>query len=492
MFRYWNEAREIFEQELFAREQEIYNMLRIDNYNNVRFFLKNHTFLLGFLDQRQADVITLRYGLNGNKTHILNDIANKYSISRERVRQIITSSLRSLRFPSRVRLAALFTDDELTSNEVGNLSPDQIDLIYRRKLASFKIESLNNKSKEYLKFRRYLDIILETSIVYFDNTAKNIQIKDVLMMEEKDALNINIINLINKLGLKSPSDYEYEEDWIDDCVESLMQRGDYYIAEILNVENLDKDAFKDFESIMAMKIEELQFSNKLKNGFERCGIDTIYDIISLTRKEFMEIKFFGDNALNEIAVFMKRYNLDFRPKNLDVLVWRKELGKKYGVEFSTFKLKKIPETIDILDMSIDELELSVRAYNALKRSDINLVQDLVSLTQNQLLQLRTMGPATVNEICEKLKAKNLKLRVEGEIIDKWLKKLRAKLNESNNQKRLIQERLDIYEIPEKYRRIYAIGAGVEAERQIKEKSLSETVINKALDKIRHEEDDLSI
>jgi len=50
--------------------------------------------LLGLLNKRDAEIMRLRYGLHGRKPHILEEIAKKYGLTRERVRQIESGALR--------------------------------------------------------------------------------------------------------------------------------------------------------------------------------------------------------------------------------------------------------------------------------------------------------------------------------------------------------------------------------------------------------------
>jgi len=67
----------------------------------------------------------------------------------------------------------------------------------------------------------------------------------------------------------------------------------------------------------------------------------------------------------------------------------------------------IPEKADdekgkVLEMSIDELELSVRSYNCLKRAGINTVQELCSKTTDDMMKVRNLGRKSLDEVREKL------------------------------------------------------------------------------------------
>lgn len=62
-----------------------------------------------------------------------------------------------------------------------------------------------------------------------------------------------------------------------------------------------------------------------------------------------------------------------------------------------------------LEMSIDELELSVRSYNCLKRANINTVADLIKLTEEDMLKVRNLGKKSLDEVRKKIKELDLEL-----------------------------------------------------------------------------------
>jgi len=65
-------------------------------------------------------------------------------------------------------------------------------------------------------------------------------------------------------------------------------------------------------------------------------------------------------------------------------------------------------------MSIDELELSVRSYNCLKRASINAVGDLVQMTESDMMKIRNLGRKSFDEIKNKLEELNLGFRPSEE------------------------------------------------------------------------------
>ncbi len=64
----------------------------------------------------------------------------------------------------------------------------------------------------------------------------------------------------------------------------------------------------------------------------------------------------------------------------------------------------------ILDMTIEELDMSVRSYNCLKRAGINTVQELTQRTEEDMMKVRNLGRKSLEEVVEKLNELNLALR----------------------------------------------------------------------------------
>jgi len=64
----------------------------------------------------------------------------------------------------------------------------------------------------------------------------------------------------------------------------------------------------------------------------------------------------------------------------------------------------------VLEMTIEELDLSVRSYNCLKRAGINTVQELITKTEEDMMKVRNLGRKSLEEVQEKLAELNLSLR----------------------------------------------------------------------------------
>ena len=72
--------------------------------------------------------------------------------------------------------------------------------------------------------------------------------------------------------------------------------------------------------------------------------------------------------------------------------------------------KEYDEKEKVLEMSIDELELSVRSFNCLKRAGINTVEELTNKTSDDMMKVRNLGRKSLEEVLAKLKELGLSLR----------------------------------------------------------------------------------
>ena len=66
----------------------------------------------------------------------------------------------------------------------------------------------------------------------------------------------------------------------------------------------------------------------------------------------------------------------------------------------------------VLEMTIEELDLSVRSFNCLKRANINTVQDLISKTEDEMMKVRNLGRKSLEEVINKLNMMGLSLADE--------------------------------------------------------------------------------
>lgn len=160
------------------------------------------------------------------------------------------------------------------------------------------------------------------------------------------------------------------------------------------------DYFK--EKVLSMRVEELDFSSRTQNALMRAGINTVEEIISYTEDEIIKVRNIGETGFTELLKKLKGLGLSFREREIytmGMLIERPEVkGEK------------------VLEMTIEELELSVRTYTCLKRAGINTVDDLLQRTESDMIKIRNLGKKSLDEVILKLSALGLSLMDEPEIL----------------------------------------------------------------------------
>ncbi len=132
----------------------------------------------------------------------------------------------------------------------------------------------------------------------------------------------------------------------------------------------------------------------------RVGQVTDYD--KLTLDVFTNGTLAPDEAVSLAAKVLSEHlnlfiDLSENAKSVDVMVEKEDDQKE-----------------KVLEMSIDELELSVRSYNCLKRAGINTVEELTNKTPDDMMKVRNLGRKSLEEVYAKLKELGLSLRTGDE------------------------------------------------------------------------------
>ena len=68
----------------------------------------------------------------------------------------------------------------------------------------------------------------------------------------------------------------------------------------------------------------------------------------------------------------------------------------------------------VLEMTIEELDLSVRSYNCLKRAGINTVEELANKSEDDMMKVRNLGKKSLEEVIQKLEELGLGLKPSEE------------------------------------------------------------------------------
>ncbi len=83
-------------------------------------------------------------------------------------------------------------------------------------------------------------------------------------------------------------------------------------------------------------------------------------------------------------------------------------------ETETMIVKNDDSKGKLLEMTIEELDLSVRSFNCLKRAGINTVEDLINRSEEDMMRVRNLGRKSLEEVVAKLESLNFTLRKEDE------------------------------------------------------------------------------
>ncbi len=95
----------------------------------------------------------------------------------------------------------------------------------------------------------------------------------------------------------------------------------------------------------------------------------------------------------------------------DLLLIFTDLSEELG-RSTTIVVKPESHRDKMLEMTIEELDLSVRSFNCLKRAGINSVDDLVGKSESDMMKVRNLGRKSLEEVINKLQTMGLSLREE--------------------------------------------------------------------------------
>lgn len=131
-------------------------------------------------------------------------------------------------------------------------------------------------------------------------------------------------------------------------------------------------------------------------------VGQVTDFDKLTLDVYTNGTLVPDEAVSLAAKVLSEHlnlfiNLSENAKNAEVMVEKEDDEKE-----------------KVLEMSIDELELSVRSYNCLKRAGINTVEELTNKTSEDMMKVRNLGRKSLEEVLAKLKELGLQLNPNEE------------------------------------------------------------------------------
>ena len=97
-------------------------------------------------------------------------------------------------------------------------------------------------------------------------------------------------------------------------------------------------------------------------------------------------------------------------EHLELFIDLSEISKNTQVMVEKEESKKEK----VLETSIEDLELSARSFNCLKRAGISTVEDLTNRSENDMMKVRNLGKKSLDEVIAKLHSLGLNFRQEDE------------------------------------------------------------------------------
>ena len=243
--------------------------------------------------------------------------------------------------------------------------------------------------------------------IYEDVTAIVLNLKGIVIKnhsEEDQVLTLNVDKegVVTAADIDCPADVEIINKDQEICtivkggkinMEMTVSNGRGYVRAEANKKLLKK------AKVGTIAIDSI-YSPIERVNYEveeaRVGQSTNYD------KLVMEIWTNGSMKAEEAIALASRILIE----HLNILTDLNEIADITGIMAE----KEEDPKVKALETSIDDMEFSVRAYNCLKRSGINTMQDLVNRKESDMMKIRNLGKKSLKEVLDKVKAMGLSFK----------------------------------------------------------------------------------
>jgi len=165
----------------------------------------------------------------------------------------------------------------------------------------------------------------------------------------------------------------------------------------------DEDTLRNqsrLRQILEIPVTDFELSVRARNCLQKMGIQNLGDLTRISEQELMSSKNFGDTSLDEIRFMLESRGL--------------KLGQSLAPEKPTREYYRSegmnPQEQALLGRPVADLNLSVRARKCMSRLGITTLSELVSRSQDELLESKNFGVTSLNEVRQKLADLGLKLR----------------------------------------------------------------------------------
>ena len=244
--------------------------------------------------------------------------------------------------------------------------------------------------------------------------------------EDVTEIILNLKSVILKIHGEGPKTV-----YIDANGEGVVLAGDIKCdseVEIINTDHhictLDKDAHINMELTVAKGrgyVSAEQNKKLMQPVIGVIAIDSIYTPILKANYTIDDIRVGQDIGFDKLTLEVwtngtisatEAVSLGAKFLNEHLALFGDLSGEAYDTEIMVDKGEDAKEKV--LEMTIEELDLSVRSFNCLKRAGINTVEDLINKTEEEMMKVRNLGKKSLDEVINKLHSFGLDLRSEDE------------------------------------------------------------------------------
>ena len=160
--------------------------------------------------------------------------------------------------------------------------------------------------------------------------------------------------------------------------------GNASIIGILPIDSIYTPVLKVNYTVENTRVGQITDYDKLSLDVWTNGVINAQEAVSLAAKVLTE----------HLNLFV---NLSDKGTNTEVMIEKNDQGKE-----------------KVLEMTMEELDLSVRSFNCLKRAGINTVEDLINKTEDDMMKVRNLGRKSLEEVVEKLNSLGFQLQADEE------------------------------------------------------------------------------
>lgn len=233
---------------------------------------------------------------------------------------------------------------------------------------------------------------------------KNVVVKNLTEETKELHLSVSEEGVVTAGDIKTDSDVEIINK--DQVIATISKGGKLDMDLIVSngrgyVPSVDNKKFIEGNKIGFIPIDALyspveRVSYEIENA--RVGQDANYD------KLIMNVQTNGSLKPEEAMALASKILIE----HLNIIADLNEIADVTGI----MNAKQEDSKLKKLETPIDDLDFSVRAYNCLKRANVNTLGDLTEKTELEMMKIRNLGKKSLKEVIDKIKDMGLKFRDE--------------------------------------------------------------------------------